>query len=81
MEKGFNLLKSQKKAQAGMTKAIYGLIGIVIVILIATALAPTIFENTAALEADVNTPAWVSAILVVLAGVGLVIVFLKVIDK
>ena len=81
MEKGFNLLKSQKKAQAGMSKGIYALLGIVILIVATTALAPTIFENTAALEADINVPGWVSALMVILAGIGIIFVVLKVIEN
>ena len=77
----FNLIKAQRKAQAGMSKGVYALLGIVILIVAVTALAPTIFTNTAALEADTNTPSWVSGLVLILAGMGVVFVLLKVIDN
>ena len=59
---------------AGVKKGMGALFGALILIVAATAVAPEIFSNTATLEADVNTPGWVSALVVLIAGIGLVYV-------
>ena len=53
------------------------MLGIVFLIVAATAVAPEIFTNTAALETDTNTPAWVSSLVVLLAGFAIVFVIYK----
>lgn len=53
------------------------MLGIVFLIVAATAVAPEIFSNTAALEADTNTPAWVSTLVVLVAGFAIIFVIYR----
>jgi len=49
------------------------LIGLVILIVLATALAPTIFTNINALNTSDGTPTWVKAVMFVIAGAAIVL--------
>ena len=64
----------QKKGQAGVSKAMTGLIGAVIVVFLVVALAPEIFSGLSDLEADVAVPAWISTVLFVVVGAGIVFI-------
>lgn len=72
MKANFNLFEAQKKGQAGLNAKMTGLIGAVIVIFLVVALAPEIFEQLGVLDANQDTPAWVSTVMVVIVGAGLV---------
>lgn len=75
MEKAnFDILKSQKKAQAGLNGKMNALIGAVIVIFLVVALAPEMFTELGVLSANADTPAWVSSVMVVIVGAGLVFI-------
>ena len=51
------------------------LIGMVLVVVLVTALAPTIFTNLGLLGEE--TPAWVASVLIVIVGAGLVLLVWK----
>lgn len=70
--KTFDLQAMQKKGQAGVNSKISFLVGALIVIVLATSLAPTMFDNVANLSSNANTPEWVSGVLYVIIGAGLV---------
>lgn len=67
----------RKKAQASGGKIIQYMIFAVIGITVVVALAPTIFEDLAALEADVNLPGWLAPILVIGVSVGILLLVLR----
>lgn len=74
MEK-FDLIKMQKKGQAGVNSKVSFLIGALIVIVLATSLAPDMFSNVADLNTTSeggNVPDWVPTVLLVIVGAGLV---------
>ncbi|MGV9141781.1 MAG: hypothetical protein ACOC1X_02475 [Promethearchaeota archaeon] len=66
------LLMLQKKGQAGVNGKISYLIGALIVVVLATALAPEMFDSIAGLENDSDVPEWTPAVLFVIVGAGLV---------
>lgn len=67
-----DLEKLQKKGQAGVSSKMSALIGAVIVIFLVVALAPEMYTEIGILEANVDTPAWVSTVISVIVGAGLV---------
>ena len=71
MEK-FDLKKMHKKGSSKTGNQMTYLIGGLIVVVLAVSLAPEMFSSIAVLEADVNTPAWVSVVLYVIVGAGVV---------
>lgn len=76
-----NFSKLQKKAQAGVSGKMTSLVGALIVIVLAVALAPEMFSGVAALEADTNTPAWVPVVLYVIIGAGVVFLIWRTFSK
>ena len=68
----FNISLCQKKGQKGINSKISYLVGAVIVIVLATAVAPTMFENVSNLTGVTGVPAWVPTVLLVIVGAGLV---------
>ena len=68
----FDLTKIQKKGQASLSNKMTGLVGALIVIVLAVSLAPTMFEGVAGLEAELSTPDWVPTVLFVIIGAGIV---------
>lgn len=63
----------------GAGRYIDGMIGVLIVVLIATtAIIPETFSGLADLETDVNVPAWVSGVLITVAGAGFLYLIWKV---
>lgn len=77
MKKIFNLKEMQKKGQSGVNGKISFLVGALIVIVLATALGPTMFSNVAGLENNSDTPSWVPTVLYVIVGAGLVFLIWK----
>jgi len=71
MEK-YDKKSMNKKAQASLNGKMTALIGAVIVIFLVVALAPEIFEQLALLAADTDVPAWLSTVMIVIVGAGLV---------
>ena len=71
----------QKKAQSGISGKMTSLVGALIVIVLAVALAPEMFSGVADLETDVNTPGWVPIVLYVIVGAGLVFLIWKTFNK
>lgn len=67
-----NKLMLQKKGQAKIDSKMSYLIGALIVVVLATALAPTMFANVNNLSNDSNTPSWVPVVLFVIIGAGIV---------
>ena len=68
----FDLSKLQKRGQAGLNSKMSGLVGALIIVVLAVALAPTMFGDIAVLGADENTPNWVGPVLFVIVGAGIV---------
>jgi len=63
----------QKKGQAGVNSKVSYLIGALIVVVLATAIAPEMFSNIANLTGnESDTPTWVPSVLFVIVGAGLV---------
>jgi len=75
--KSFNLKEMQTKGQANVSSKVSYLIGALIVVVLATALAPEMFSNIANLSGDSNTPAWVTPTLFVIVGAGLIFLIWK----
>lgn len=72
-----NILMLQKKGQAKVDNKITYLIGALIIVVLATALAPTMFSNIAGLENNSDTPSWVPVVLYVIVGAGIVFLLWK----
>ena len=53
------------------------LIGVLVFVLMVTALAPTIFERLSNLSGDANAPAWFTGIVVTIGGIVMLLLFLK----
>jgi len=70
--KSFNIKDMQKKGQTGINSKISYLIGALIVVVLATALAPEMFSNVANLSGNADTPNWVPSTIFVIVGAGLV---------
>lgn len=63
----------QKKGQSGVNSKITYLIGALIVVVLATSIAPEMFANIANLTGnESDTPEWVPSVLFVIVGAGLV---------
>ncbi|MFW6130784.1 MAG: hypothetical protein ACOC56_06320 [Atribacterota bacterium] len=62
----------QIKGAPAVDKKMTALIGALIVIVLATSLAPTMFENVDELTNATGVPSWVPTVLVVIVGAGLV---------
>lgn len=76
----FDLKSLQKKGETGVNSKITYLIGGLIVIVLAVALAPSMFEGLAGLNTTAtggNIPTWVPTVLVVIVGAGLVFLIWK----
>lgn len=52
------------------------LIGVVIAVVLITALAPTIFDNLATLNGTTGVPTWLGTVIFVIAGVGILYLLL-----
>lgn len=65
-------MKMQKRGQMNVDSKISYLIGALIVVVLATALAPTMFENVTNLSNDSDVPSWVPTVLFVIVGAGIV---------
>lgn len=78
---GASNVMRQKKASSMMTNTVESLLIGLVVVILATALAPEMFLNIADLEDQSNTPNWVPTVLYVVVGIGLVLsiyyVFMK----
>lgn len=75
MESKFNIGLCQKKGALGVDSKISYLIGAVIVIVLAVAVAPTMFSSLTDLSNETlnpGVPAWVPTVLFVIVGAGLV---------
>ncbi|MFW6130735.1 MAG: hypothetical protein ACOC56_06065 [Atribacterota bacterium] len=70
--KSFNIKEMQKKGQAGVNSKITYLIGALIVVVLATALAPEMFSNVANLTGNDDVPSWLPSVTFVIVGAGLV---------
>ena len=70
--------KLQKKASAQMTNTMTALITGLIVVVLATALAPEMFSNVAELETDEDVPEWVPVVMFLIIGAGLVFLIWRV---
>jgi len=68
----------QKKANAKMTNTMSALIVGLIVVVLATALAPEMFSNIAGLEGETDVPEWVPVVLYLIVGAGLVFLIWRV---
>lgn len=68
----FDLKQLQKKGQAQISGKMTMLIGAVILIFLVVALAPEIFSQLDALETAGDAPAWVTTVMFVIVGAGLV---------
>lgn len=68
----FDQLKCQKKAQAGLSGKVTGLVGALIVIILAVNLAPEMFAGVEGLETATGVPDWVPTVLFVIIGAGIV---------
>lgn len=62
----------QKKGASSVDSKMNFLIGALIVVVLATALAPTMFENVDNLSNATGVPSWVPTVLFVIVGAGLV---------
>ena len=62
-------------------KYIDGLIGVLIVVLVAAALIPEVFTALVAVEADTDVPSWVGGTLITVAGAGFVYLMWRVFMK
>lgn len=71
----------QKKGQANVNSKISYLIGALIVIVMATALAPEMFESVDDLENVTGVPGWVPTVLFVIVGAGLVFLIWRAFNK
>ena len=69
-----------KKAQSGLDGKMTALIGGVIIVFLAAELAPEMFAQLSLLDSG-DTPAWVSSILVIVVGAGLVFLIWRVLTK
>ena len=67
-----DLKNLQKKGQASLSGKMTGLVGALIVIVLAVALAPTMFTGVESLANESSTPAWVPTVLYVIIGAGIV---------
>lgn len=77
MEK-FNLISLQNKAGRGATGShVEYLIGALILIVLATSLAPTLFSSVNDLNGSAGVPTWVPTVLFVIVGAGLVFMIWK----
>jgi protein-S-isoprenylcysteine O-methyltransferase Ste14 len=68
----FNLSEMKKKGASGVDSKINYLVGALIVIVLAVALAPEMFSGVSELENETNTPGWVPTVLYVIIGAGIV---------
>ncbi len=73
----FDLKKMNKRGQSSVNSKITYMVGALIVIVLATALGPTMFSNIAGLDNDTDTPSWVPTVLYVIVGAGLVFLIWK----
>jgi len=71
-------LMLEKKGQARIDSKISYLIGALIVVVLATALAPTMFEEIDGLQNSTGVPSWVPTVLFVIVGAGLVFIIWRV---
>ena len=71
----------QKKASAQMTGTMTALITGLIVVVLATALAPEMFTNVAELETVEDVPDWVPVVMYLIIGAGLVFLIWRVFLK
>jgi len=71
----------QKKASAQMSGTMTALITGLIVVVLATALAPEMFTNVAGLEGEEDVPTWVPTVLYLIIGAGLVFLIWRVFLK
>lgn len=71
----------QKKGQAGVSKHMNSLVGGLIVVVLATALAPEMFENIDGLTEAAGVPSWVPSVLLVIVGAGIVFLIWKAFDN
>lgn len=71
------LRQLQKKGAMNVSSKIEYLIGALIVVVLATALAPTMFENVENLTNATGVPSWVPTVLFVIVGAGLVFLIWK----
>ncbi len=74
-------MKMSRKGQTNMNSTVTALLTGLIVVVMATALAPDMFTNISDLEGDANVPSWVPTVMYLVVGAGLVFliwnVFLK----
>jgi hypothetical protein len=71
----FNISEMKKKGASGIDSKINYLVGALIVIVLAVALAPEMFSGVSDLENETlnpNTPGWVPTVLYVIIGAGVV---------
>jgi len=61
-------------ATGKVDKLIYGLIGGLLVMVLLTALAPTIFSSIFGLNESEGVPTWLKPVLFVVSGIGLVFI-------
>jgi len=75
------LHKLQKKASAQMNNTMTALITGLIVVVLATALAPEMFSNVAELETEEDVPEWVPVVMFLIIGAGLVFLIWRIFLK
>mgnify|MGYP006896940561 CR=1 FL=1 len=82
--KSFNLKEMQTKGQANVSSKVSYLIGALIVVVLATALAPEMFSNVANISGcegvtncTSSTPEWVAPTIFVIVGAGLIFLVWK----
>ena len=74
---GFDLIALQKRGAHSVNGHVEYLIGALILIVLATALAPTIFSSVNDLNGSAGVPTWVPTVLYVIIGAGLVFLIWK----
>jgi protein-S-isoprenylcysteine O-methyltransferase Ste14 len=71
------LLIASKKGMSSVNSKMQFLIGALIVVVLATSLAPTMFTNVNDLVNGTGVPSWVPTVLFVIVGAGLVFLIWK----
>lgn len=71
------LLKLQKRGQANVNNKITYLVGSLIVVVLATALAPEMFANITNLSNNSDVPGWLPSVVTVVVGAGIVFLIWK----
>ncbi len=72
-----SLKELQKKGNIKVSGNITYLIGALIIVVLAVALAPTMFSGLADLSSNPDVPSWVGPVMVVIVGAGLVFLIWK----